>query len=127
MDNQYSLLSAVTSVPIGTKFDMHEFEVDENGSMALFIYDGPGEIASGLGHVQGHSWSFADAGIAEVDTVTNDVHFTWRASERIPYTASRKAQPHETVYGTWDWLWVVFLEFRGKQSNTDKTSLVAVI
>ncbi|EME44320.1 hypothetical protein DOTSEDRAFT_24386 [Dothistroma septosporum NZE10] len=100
LDSSYSQQRATPDLLNGTKLNMHEFDIRDNGSTTLLIHDMP---IRHLEHSE-HKWGFADSGFLELDLTHEQVKFEWDAAEHLDRNTSTQAQPDPNAYAAWDWL-----------------------
>lgn len=80
-DNTYSLAYNVSTVDLTVESDIHEFRFTGNGTALVVAYE-PYEFDTEIWGGQQDGRLF-DAVFQEVDLETNELLFTWRASEHV--------------------------------------------
>lgn len=106
LNSSYQLTGAVSPSREISGFNMHEFNVIDNGARALLIMSVPGFV-SGVHLDNGMTslWA-ADNGFQEIDVKTGEVLFEWRPLDYLSVTESTTSLPAtaHSADQSWDWL-----------------------
>ncbi|KAK0124592.1 hypothetical protein ONS95_009541 [Cadophora gregata] len=102
LDSSYEVAHTITSVGIDMGGDLHEFEITDNGTALFTIYEDKQVDCSDVGH-DGLCW-IDDCLFQEVDIVTGELLFQWRASDHVPLSHSYKLRHKDgmTKKKAWD-------------------------
>ena len=89
-------------------FNMHEFNIIEDGRTALIVTSVPilGSIETLQGVGRTTAW-LENEGFQETDVQTNKVLFNWKSLDHIDVSASKveiKIKEGQSVEHAWDWL-----------------------
>ena len=90
---------------VGHKIDLHEFNIVEEGRKALMTSKSPREDLEIPTSVNWTGHRIMEIFIHEIDLITQEQTFHWRASDHIDLTeSSNPPPPAESEQKHWDWL-----------------------
>ncbi|KAH8805158.1 ASST-domain-containing protein [Xylogone sp. PMI_703] len=105
LDSHYTVQQKVHDVSASSAFNMHEFNIVEDGRTALIITWIPrwNNLDPDLEHGR---WAWTvDNGFREVDLQTNKVLFDWHPLDHIDVSASKEtARGDSSAQNPWDWI-----------------------
>lgn len=101
MDSHYRIQQKLHMPRDSPSFDMHEFNIVEDGRSALTITSVP--VWESV--VGGASAWIANEGFQETDLRTNKVLFNWKSLDHIDVSTSKiRIIGSDTPENPWDWL-----------------------
>ncbi|KAF8850842.1 hypothetical protein BDZ45DRAFT_167713 [Acephala macrosclerotiorum] len=90
LDSTYELIHKVSAVGADLAGDLHEFEVTDDGTALITLYQDVEIDCTSVGF-EGKCW-INDCLFQEIDIKTGNLIFQWRASDNVPLTDSYKGR-----------------------------------
>ncbi|KAJ9627262.1 hypothetical protein H2203_003724 [Taxawa tesnikishii (nom. ined.)] len=88
LDNSYNVAYNLTAKNVSVQGDMHEFQLTDNGTALITVYEPVSWDLSAYNISNG--W-IVDSLFQEIDIATNDLIFSWRASDHFALNSSYAA------------------------------------